>query len=103
MSAIYTEEDVLSIIAEGEMDANDLLNSIDPKFARRFKRLNTDLSKLMDEVRRTFPDANYYVEDDQMLLLLGDSHADGYGQASQQQLVAVDSEALRGQISGGGW
>lgn len=103
MNAIYTEEEVLNIIAEGEMDANDLLNSIDPNFEKRFKRLSKSLEKLLDDVRETFPDANYYVEEDEVLLLLGDSHSDDYRNKSQKQLVASSSDALRGQISGGGW
>lgn len=103
MNAIYTEEDVLSTIAEGKMDANDLLNSIDPNFEKRFKRLNTALSKLLDDVRKTFPDANYYSPNDGMVLLLGNSHTGSTSPVQQRQLVAATSHALICKLSGGDW
>ncbi|HEM7081246.1 hypothetical protein [Acinetobacter baumannii] len=103
MNIYMTEEDVLSAIAGGDVDANDLLNEANPNFEKRFKRLNTALAKLLDEVREYFPDANYYSPNDGMVLLLGSSHADKDGQPPQQELVAANSDALSGRISGGDW
>ena len=103
MNATYTEEEVLNILAKCDMDANELLNSIDPNFEKRFKRLNTALSKLLDDVRKTFPDANYYSPNDGMVLLLGDSHAGGAKPRAQRQLVAATSHALVCKLSGGDW
>ncbi|WP_293735009.1 hypothetical protein [uncultured Acinetobacter sp.] len=102
MNAIYTEEDALRIIADGDIDANELLNSIDPNFEKRFKRLNTALSKLLDDVRKTFPDAQYYSPNDGMALLLGRSH-NGVGGKAQPELTAVYSGALCSILSGGDW
>ncbi|WP_312056876.1 hypothetical protein [Acinetobacter courvalinii] len=103
MNAIYTEEDVLNIIAEGEMDANDLLNSIDPNFEKRFKRLNRALAKLLDEVRETFPEATYYSPNDGLVLLLGSSHDANNNDRAQRNLVAAESTALCCVLSGGDW
>lgn len=103
MNAIYNREEVLNIIAGGDMDANELINSIDPNFEKRFKRLNKALSKLLDEVRKTFPDANYYSPNDGMVLLLGDSHERSTPHKSNRELVAVTSHALVGKLSGGDW
>ncbi|EJB8459106.1 hypothetical protein MW354_000300 [Acinetobacter baumannii] len=102
-----TEEDVLGAIDEGET-AKELLDSVDPNFAKRFKRLNTALAKLLDEVRESFPDANYYSPNDGMVLLLGSSHCSDNNayinhQNSQQELVAVSSDALCCKLSGGDW
>ncbi|QNY13556.1 hypothetical protein IC766_15915 [Acinetobacter seifertii] len=97
-----TEKDVLDAIDEGET-AKKLLDSVDPNYAKRFKRLNTALAKLLDEVRESFPDANYYSPNDGMVLLLGSSHANNHNQSSQQELVAETSHALVCKLSGGDW
>jgi hypothetical protein len=34
--------------------------------ARRFRRLITGLNRLLDDVRKDEPDANYYLDDDGM-------------------------------------
>lgn len=98
-----SETEVLAILAEGELDASDLLYTANPNFEKRFKRLNTNLAKLLDEVREYFPDANYYTPNDAMVLLLGSSHAVENGQPPQQELVAANSDALSGRLSGGDW
>lgn len=98
-----SETEVLAILAEGELDASDLLYTANPNFEKRFKRLNTALAKLIDEVREYFPDANYYTPNDAMSLLLGSSHSVEDGQAPQQELVAASSDALSGRLSGGDW
>ncbi|MDQ9037668.1 hypothetical protein RFH07_13775 [Acinetobacter seifertii] len=98
-----TEAEVLAVLAEGELDASDLLYTANPNFEKRFMRLNTPLSKLLDEVREYFPDANYYSPNDGMVLLLGSSHTGGTAAISQQELVAVTSHALVCKLSGGDW
>ncbi len=98
-----TEAEVLAVLAEGELDASDLLYTANPNFEKRFMRLNTALSKLLDEVREYFPDANYYSPNDGMVLLLGSSHTGGTAAISQQELVAVTSHALVCKLSGGDW
>jgi len=98
-----TEAEVLAVLAEGELDASDLLYTANPNFEKRFKRLNTALAKLIDEVREYFPDANYYTPNDGMVLLLGSSHAVDDGQPPQQELVAANNDALNGRLSGGDW
>jgi len=102
MKTYMTEEDVLGAINEGQT-AKELLDSVDPNYAKRFKRLNTALAKLLDEVRESFPDANYYSPNDGMVLLLGDSHTGGAVGNAQQELVAVFSDALCSGLSGGDW
>ncbi|MFV5573265.1 hypothetical protein VXQ42_05120 [Acinetobacter baumannii] len=98
-----TEAEVLAVLAEGEFDASDLLYTANPNFEKRFKRLNTALAKLLDEVREYFPDANYYSPNDGMVLLLGNSHAKKHDQPAQQELVAATSHALVCKLSGGDW
>lgn len=98
-----SESEVLAVLAEGELDASDLLYTANPNFEKRFKRLNTALAKLLDEVREYFPDANYYTPNDAMALLLGSSHSAEDGQPPQQELIAANSDALGGRLSGGDW
>ncbi|HHM2325314.1 TPA: hypothetical protein ACRIP7_001959 [Acinetobacter baumannii] len=93
-----TEEDVLNTIAEGEFDANDLLNQANPNFEKQFKKLTKGLEKLMKDIRKNFPDANYYSANDGLLLMLGDSHGDSG--SPQQELVAADG-GLKSVLSGG--
>ncbi|HFX6518994.1 TPA: hypothetical protein ACIFEI_002685 [Acinetobacter nosocomialis] len=98
-----SEAEVLAVLAEGELDASDLLYTANPNFEKRFMRLNTALSKLLDEVREYFPDATYYSPNDGMVLLLGNSHTGGTAAISQQELVAATSHALVCKLSGGDW
>ena len=102
MKTYMTEEDVLGAIDEGQT-AKELLDSVDPNYAKRFKRLNTALAKLLDEVRESFPDANYYSPNDGMALLLGQSHSDEHGEPPQKELQAIFSHALCAKLSGGDW
>lgn len=94
----FTEEDVDALVKEGDL-AEDILKTHCPKAAAKFRSLIRGLNKIMQEVNRTFPDANYYLANDSMHLMLGSSHSLGRGETSQQQRVA-ETELLRG--SGGG-
>lgn len=98
-----SEAEVLAVLAEGELDASDLLYTANPHVEKTFKDLNLALATLLDEVRVYFPDANYYSHDGGMALLLGASHSREFNQPAQQELVAVDSGALAGLLSGGDW
>ncbi|ALJ86718.1 hypothetical protein [Acinetobacter baumannii] len=98
MKIYMTEEDVLNEIAGGDVNANDLLNEANPNFEKRFKTLTKGLENLMKDIRKSFPDANYYSANDGILLMLGDSHsASG---SPQQDLVAADG-GMDGILSGG--
>lgn len=98
-----TEAEVLAVLAEGELDASDLLYTANPNFEKRFKRLNTGLAKLLDEVREYFPDATYYSPNDGLVLLLGNSHSNRSVGVAQSELVAAESNALNAKLSGGDW
>lgn len=98
-----TEAEVLAVLAEGELDASDLLYTANPNFEKRFKRLNTALAKLLDEVREYFPDATYYSPNDGLVLLLGNIHSKDSVGVSQSELVAAESNALSAKLSGGDW
>ncbi|MEM9994149.1 MAG: hypothetical protein AAGE79_08450 [Acinetobacter pittii] len=95
-----TEAEVLAVLAEGELDASDLLYTANPNFEKQFKNLTKGLEKLMKEVRKYFPDAEYYSANDGICLLLGRSHGDS-GEP-QQELEAADG-GLVGMLSGGDW
>ncbi|WP_284084816.1 hypothetical protein [Acinetobacter nosocomialis] len=98
MKIYMTEEDVLDAISGGDVDANDLLHEANPNFEKRFKTLTKGLEKLMKDIRKSFPDAEYYSANDGLLLMLGSSHNDSG--LDQQELVAADG-GLKTMLSGG--
>lgn len=98
MKIYMTEEDVLNEIAGGDVDANDLLNQADPNFEKRFKTLTRGLEKLMKDIRKSFPDAEYYSANDGLILMLGNSH--GSSGRPQRELEAADG-GLGTMLSGG--
>jgi hypothetical protein len=96
-------EQLIEYLALGEKDANDLLNELDPKIEKKFLKACKDLSKIVDEVRKKYPDANIYVQEDTPILLIGNSHSmDSIGTA-YPEMEACSSHALIGKIDGGGW
>ncbi|MCU4320609.1 hypothetical protein [Acinetobacter bereziniae] len=100
-------EQLIEYLALGEKDASDLLNELDPKIEKKFLKACKDLSKIVDEVRKKYPDANIYVQEDTPLLLLGDSHSKhtsiNNGGDAQREMEACGSLDLIGKIDGGGW
>lgn len=98
---------LINHIANSDQNANDLLNELNPKLEKRFIKACKELAKIVDEIREVYPDANIYVQEDQPLLLLGDSHTESTyidnGGRSLKQMVAVASPDLYGKIDGGGW
>ena len=95
-----TEAEVLAVLAEGELDASDLLYTANPNFEKKFEKLTKGLETLMKEVRKYFPDAHYYSANEGICLLLGRSH-DDCGEP-QQELEAADG-GLAGMLNGGDW
>lgn len=95
------QDECLLIINEGEDEfggftAESLLETkLDENIARRFKRLNTTMVKLLDDVRAVFPDAQYYTASGGFNLLLGDPH-DARAETSRQELVALSGKASVG-------
>ena len=73
---------------------------IEAKHRKRFKRLITSLNKLMTEVREYEPEATWYLQEDHMHLILGNSHSGVCGDPNHD-LVALQSKLDRS--SGGGW
>ncbi|KGA31160.1 hypothetical protein KS43_19695 [Pectobacterium odoriferum] len=88
-----------SIIAEGDYDATDLLMEHCPTVYRRFHKHSDTMAKLLNEVRRKFPDARFYTTGgDGFALLLGESHS---GESPNTELIAAS--AVKFHVMGGDW
>lgn len=99
-----TEYDVDNAVERGST-AEALLNEHFPTAARDFKKHITALNKLLTQVRRVFPDANYYLEEDNMHLMLGASHEECRNEnpmESRRQHRSTGSVTLS-HSGGGGW
>ena len=83
----YHEDDVLVIVNSGAKDAQDLLKMYVPDANRRLKKGLMELNKLINDVRKVFPNANYYLSMETLNLMLGDSHTRD-AERDQQQLIA---------------
>lgn len=100
---ILDTETLKEIVTVTYLDGIDILDAVDPKIKKRFEKACTELSKVVSDMRKEFPDANIYVNDDQVVLMLGNTHnilADGN---SNRELEALTSHVLMGKIDGGGW
>lgn len=84
--AKLSQEDVLEIISNGEDDAYGILYDADPKLIDRFKRVDKSMLKLLEDVKKHFPDAVYYTASGGFNLMLGESHNEN--NLPQQDLVA---------------
>ena len=91
-----TKELLEAINNNGEI-AYELLCEADKGFESRFKRLNTTMMKLLEDVREHFPDAYYYAEDGGFLLVLGEGH---YCGEARGELIALSGNA---RVEGGGF
>ena len=70
-----------------------------PGAVSKFDRITKNLSALLREVKKEFPDASYYSSNGALCLLLGESHdSEGKG---QQELVVTVATGLT--IDGGDW
>lgn len=94
---------LIEYLALGDKTANDLLYELDPKLEKRFEKACKDLSKIVDDVRKVYPDANIYVQESTPLLLLGESHSMDVKGTAYQEMEACGSLLLVGKIDGGGW
>lgn len=82
------EQEVLEAIADGD-SAYGLLLEKCPSSARRFQRLTTAMMKLLDDVKKEFPDACYYTASGGMTLMIGCHHDEKA--KGQPELVALSS------------
>lgn len=99
-------EELVAFLDNTNKSAEDLLKDLNPNHKRRFLRLMSSLQDLILDVQETYPEANYYVQEDSVLLMLGDSHSNrtGLKQTTNRQLVAIsDRNRLAGLIDGGAW
>ena len=83
------------------MDAPGLLKSRNPNAARRFRRLVASLNTLLEDIRKDFPDANYYAASYKLHLMLGPPHTDEKRTGDNQDYVAVEKEMPS--LDGGDW
>lgn len=96
-----TSDECLLIVTEGQDEfggftAEGLLEDrLGTSIATRFKRLNTTMIKLLEDVRKSFPDAEYYTASGGFNLMIGRPH-DDRGQQAQQELVALSGAAQVG-------
>ncbi|CNL19336.1 Uncharacterised protein [Yersinia pseudotuberculosis] len=92
-------EQLLEFIDESkEYQAYLLLSEKCPTAARRFYSLTKALTKLREDVRKEFPDAEYYTGSGGFNLLLGESHTD---ESPNQKLCAVSAVGLH--VGDGDW
>lgn len=93
-------QQVLDCIKSGEDSALGLfMEHVDPKVRRRFNNAVKSLSEVMDEIRKSFPDAQYLVGDDTITVKLTNNGAEEI-----ENTIAFDSGALlSGKIDGCGW
>lgn len=98
---VLTESDCLAIINSpgdqfGTIDAADLLeHKMGKSIATRFKRLDNSIIKLIEDVQKVFPNAQYYTASGGFTLMLGSPHNER-GLKAQQELVALMGSASIG-------
>lgn len=85
------ERECLDAIARGE-SAYGLLIEHAPGVERRFKRVCRTLSKLLNDARETFPDAQFYTASGGLNLMLGSPH-DASGR-QQSRLLALSGDGV---------
>jgi hypothetical protein len=90
---MMTQEECLAAIASGA-DTEELLGGAMPDARRRFRVIDKALCTFLADVRKHFPDAEYYTASGGFNLLLGKSHAGGGIQ--QSQLIALSGRASIG-------
>lgn len=97
---IYYQEEVDRLLLEEGIDAEELLKRHCPLAARTVRAQLKRLNLLIANVRRTFPDAQYYLSATNFHLMLGVTH-EGPGERAQQQRIAT-SDPLD-TAGGGDW
>ena len=94
-----------TFMMEHSLEADDVLKKAHPTAAHDFETAVLRLRGIILLVRKTYPDAQYYVNDDQLCLMLGESHTmmPDLKADANPELVAAMSIDLIGLIGGGGW
>lgn len=93
-----TEELKQHIDESGDSAFEVLLDAI-PQANRRFERLTRGLYDLLEDVRKAFPDANYYSANGTLNLMLTETH----NRHGQPQNFGSAISAVRPEIGGGDW
>lgn len=101
-------QELCDAVLNNGFNATAELYDSDPAAAIGFINATRKLRKIIQDVRETYPDAQYYLNDDQFHLMLGESHTnkrfdDAVQAEANHSLVAVTSLELIGLIGGGGW
>jgi hypothetical protein len=89
-----TEADCLRAINEQGEDPEVLVRMAMPQVARRFHAIDRSLRRLLADVQKYFPDAQYYTASGGFNLMLGRPHDDKL--KAQQELVALAGQAQIG-------
>lgn len=88
-------------IADEDVSAYELLSNVMPTAASRFYRATNSLSKLLEEVRKHYPEVHFYTAGGNgFALILGDTHS-GTDESPNQELSALMAPRLTCQ--GGDW
>ncbi|WP_447872043.1 hypothetical protein [Serratia fonticola] len=89
-------QEVKQYMEENDESAWLVLLSEIPTAERRFKRLTKALAELLKDVKKEFPEAQYYTGSGGFNLMIGASHGEGgdsKSQAPNSQLVALSASA----------
>lgn len=103
---MFNTDDVKGMIKHAGDTAPELLDMMNPDFKKRFDRAVNSLSKLLDEIRVQYSDANIYLDDDYVHLMLGHSHTkfkNSQNIDANRDLVAHTNHSMICKIGGGGW
>lgn len=93
---VYYQEDVDKWCEENKSYAYDLFNEMLPKHKNKLDRLDKRIRDILEEIKKVFPDAQYYTASGGFHLLLGDSHENSYYTPPQRQRLAWDGKAKIG-------
>lgn len=83
-----------------ERDAHHLLDEHLPRARKKLDRLDKQIRDVLAEIKKVFPEAQYYTASGGFHLCLGPTHDDTYGQPPQPQRVAWSGRAS---IGDGDW
>lgn len=101
-----TKELVELLKSDPNKSARSLLLEKKPNAEKLFDKHSKALAKLLTDVRKDFPDAEFYTASGGFNLLLGESHTVNFGMStndsvSNRQLLALNSCYL--QVGDGDW
>lgn len=86
----------LDAINNGGSTARELLDDLMPDAARRFNAVDRYIRMFLADVRRHFPNAQYYTASGGFNLMLGNPHAEGIRTNPQPELMALSGQASIG-------